>query len=231
MCYRARAPACCIFSRQTIQLISAGKWMVNPSLNETYRDLSVQDAKWNTSENTENCLQDPDTGGDKRDAQAAWPGFSATSSNLGRKFGLPGFLAIRMCDLRLFEHTGASFCQHFIDTLFTLTLYCSFLKHPASSWFHSSRIQPDPTKPPGDVRASNSSQRPWEGGFILLKTRVSVEEQAGWGHSSLHKMQTKIKLCSKQKLCSRVICALLLVQETWRAKKWVNQSFSQAQGI
>lgn len=59
--------------------------MVKSSLNETYRDFSVQDVKWNTSENTENWLQDPDTGEDNRDAQAAWLGFFSHKQQFGQK--------------------------------------------------------------------------------------------------------------------------------------------------
>lgn len=154
MCYRARASACCSFSRKTVQLISAGKWMVNSSLNGTYRDISVQDVRWNTSENTENWLQDPDNRKENRDAWAAWPGFSATSSNLGRKFGLLGLRPVRTCDLRLLEHTGQHLSAYwqFIDPD-TLLLFpktrCHFLAQEETATAEFSQTQPNPEEMAG----------------------------------------------------------------------------------
>lgn len=78
--------------------------------------------------------------------------FLATSSNLGRKFGLPVLRPVRMCGLRLFEHTGQrlSAYWHFIVPD-TLLLFLKRRSHFLAEF--ANRTQPGPTKPRGYSRA------------------------------------------------------------------------------
>lgn len=80
--------------------------MVNSSLNETYRDLSVQMQNEIQVKTQKIACKTQTLGKITEMPRQLGLVFLATSSNLGRKFGLPGLRPIRMCDLRLFGHTG-----------------------------------------------------------------------------------------------------------------------------